>query len=139
MRGIEKEFIVLSAELSSLGIAENFNRTKLLKEILIDLNLDFLETKGYYKDKNGLVTNEQGFLVLSPNESTSETLRLIAFGNFNQESILYRYHDRTASLIYSSGEVTSIGRWREVPNINSLKPNEGFTYIKKFKRAFQCA
>lgn len=126
------EFIILSAELSTLSYSENLVRSLRLLDLLHDLKLPFKQIKGVYKG-----TSEVSFMVVVKDEAEIDTVTRLAFQSFNHESILFRDYKGNAKLIYSNGMTLdakgqpsyltqSIGKFKKV---NSVEGEDAYSIV----------
>jgi hypothetical protein len=119
----DSKFTIISAELSTLGKAENALRTKLLKDMLEDIGAEFLQADGCYKG-----TEEVSFVVKS-DITMFKALLDIASKNFAQESVLYVDEDKQAYLMYCDMFKTEqLGTFTQV-NPKRLESLEAYSVI----------
>ena len=103
------EFIILSAELSSLTGGENTFRTRNLVACLVDLGVKYTPVTGCYEG-----VEEISFMVMTPDESTFEAVRDLGLKSFNQDSILFRDYTGEAALYYGNGDYQPLGTFKQV-------------------------
>jgi len=110
-----KEFIILSAELSTLSARNNHQRTELLDSMLQELELPYKQIQGCYKG-----STEESFMVIFKNEEEFEAIKDFAFKSFDQESILVRDYKGEASLLYQNGKTEVLGKFKQVNDVSNL-------------------
>lgn len=121
---IKSNFTVLSAELSTLSDSENVTRSLLLRDMLTDLNLEFLEAKGFYKG-----SEEISFIVSTPDVISFNAVADFAFKQFNQESVLYVDGNSVAYLMYGINfQTEKLGTFSKV-NPKRLEDLEAYTIV----------
>lgn len=101
---ITQQVVILSAERSELGAAENLNRTNILRGCIDDIGLKFSQAIGVYKGKE-----EMSFVVLINTLDDIENLKSFAFNNFDQESVLYQDANQEAYLLFGDGTEQRLG------------------------------
>lgn len=94
--------LVVSAYLGSLSPRENLNRTSELQDWLRSGGRDFTRAVGCYKGK------EEASFIVASSPSDTELLRVL-FEDFEQESVLVLRSDRSAFLLFSTGEEVELG------------------------------
>lgn len=120
----KNKFTILSAELSTLSESENAKRTELLRQMLADIKVDFLEAKGCYKG-----SEEVSFIVDTPDIAVFNTVYSFAKKQFNQESVLYVDENQEATLMYSKDfEMEKLGVFGQV-NPKRLETLDAYTVI----------
>lgn len=131
---MDKNLIILSAELAGTSHEANELRTRLLRNMLEDLNLDFIEARGFYKDND-----EDSFIVFLPEvngqdyteyDTVIDIVQDFAFKNFDQEAVLYQEEGESWLVVDDNGTRSSqhIGRLVEV-NPKEVERLEGFTIV----------
>ena len=120
---ITQQVIILSAELSSNNKEENLRRTRLLGDILKDLKLSHSPSTGVY---NGV--SENSYVAIVKNQEEINTLKDIAFKNFNQESILHQDANQESYLLFNNGDSKRVGRLEEV-NPKEIERLENYTVL----------
>ncbi len=111
-----QEFIILSAELSTLSINENRNRTVNLFKCLKELGFNFRPIEGCYKG-----ATEISFMVIVKDEAEIETVKDLGLKSFKQDSILFRDYKGETSLIFNNSDIMSIGRFKQVDRSIALQ------------------
>lgn len=123
-----KEFVILSAELSHLSESENLSRTNELLTALVNNGFNPVRFEGHYKGSKessfGIPLNQYFTLIKSSNDLN--TLEMLAFDRFQQESILVQYSDGHSRLHYRD-HVEYIGKLRLVSKEVAEKQNS-FTF-----------
>lgn len=120
-----QEFIILSAELSTLGHKENNERSFRLFNCLKDLNINFKPVEGCYKG-----SSEISFLVIVKDEAEIEAIKDLGLKSFEQDSILFRDFKGNTELHFGSGAVESLGKFKKVPRHEAVH-EDAFTIINK--------
>lgn len=131
MKQLNKEIIILSAELSTLSEFENTMRTNQLNNSLKSLGVSFKEIQGYYKN-----TKETSFVVVLDNNTNLKTIQGLA-SHFNQECILFSDSDRVSKLVYPNGNETSIGTLKSVSKFEATK-HDNYSYCSDLDQYFIC-
>lgn len=118
MRGTRsyKQTIIISACLSNITNYDNGKRTRALKDMLRDLDIEHHEALGNYK---GLL--EDCFVVILKTIEEYQVVRDLAFHSFKQESILFQNTRGLASLVYPNGTREKLGLLREMPKALAMK------------------
>ena len=123
-----KEFVILSAELSHLSENENIKRTTELLTALQNNGFNPVRFEGHYKGSKessfGIPLNQYYTLIKDNNDLN--TLEMLAFDRFNQESILVQYSDGHARLHYRN-HIEHIGKLRLVSKEVAEK-QDSFTF-----------
>jgi hypothetical protein len=117
-----KEIIILSAFRSGHNKTENKARHELLKNMLRDIHMDFKEVHGYYKNEP-----ELSLIVPFKNEEEFNTVKLYAFVNFLQDSILVSNYKRDSYVMTRDGAQIELGKLVSVDRNKALS-NEYYTY-----------
>lgn len=106
---ISKQVVILSATKSGDSVENTNFRTKTLRGVLGDLRLPFSEATGVYKGQT-----ETSFVVVVTDNFDIDTLKGLAFKNFDQESILVQDSNQEAYLIFNDGTTQNLGRLEQV-------------------------
>ena len=106
---ISKQVVILSATKTGDSVENTNFRTKTLRGVLGDLRLPFSEATGVYKGQT-----ETSFVVVVTDNFDIDTLKGLAFKNFDQESILVQDSNQEAYLIFNNGTTQNLGRLEQV-------------------------
>jgi len=106
---ISKQVVILSATKTGDSVENTNFRTKTLRGVLGDLRLPFSEATGVYKGQT-----ETSFVVVVTDNFDIDTLKGLAFKNFDQESILVQDSNQEAYLIFNNGITQNLGRLEQV-------------------------
>lgn len=106
---ISKQVVILSATKNGDSVENTNFRTKTLRGVLGDLRLPFSEATGVYKGQT-----ETSFVVVVTDNFDIDTLKGLAFKNFDQESILVQDSNQEAYLIFNNGTTQNLGRLEQV-------------------------
>ena len=122
------QFVILSAELSHLSESENLSRTNELLTALVNNGFNPVRFEGHYKGSKessfGIPLNQYFTLIKDNNDLN--TLEMLAFDRFQQESILVQYSDGHARLHYRD-HIEHIGKLRLVSKEVAEK-QDSFTF-----------
>lgn len=122
------QFVILSAELSHLSESENLSRTNELLTALVNNGFNPVRFEGHYKGSKessfGIPLNQYFTLIKDNNDLN--TLEMLAFDRFNQESILVQYSDGHARLHYRD-HIEHLGKLRLVSKEVAEK-QDSFTF-----------
>lgn len=113
---ISKQVVILSATKNGDSIENTNFRTKTLRGVLGDIRLPFSEATGVYKGQT-----ETSFVVVVNDNFDIDTLKSLAFKNFDQESILVQDANQEAYLIFSDGSRLELGRLEQVSEEQAKK------------------
>lgn len=131
---LSRNLIILSAELERTSDEANELRTQLLRNMLEDLNLDFIPAMGYYNN-----VAEESFVVFLPEvngqdyaeyDAVIDAVQDFAFKNFDQEAVLYQEDGEAWLIVDDNGTRSSqhIGKLVEV-NPKMTEVLEAFTIV----------
>jgi len=112
---MDRNLIILSAELSSATFSGNRQRTETLRGMLEDLNLEFVEAVGYYEG-----SEEKSFVVFYKDQAEYEAVTDFAFKNFHQDAILHQEDGK--SFLVSQGLYTRTTKF--VGELVAVNPKE---------------
>jgi len=104
MFNVTKQAFVLSAELSTLSVRENFHRTEELIQLLNKHKLPFKLVEGNYEG-----STEVSLYIVAENTYNS-VIKLLA-DTFDQECYLRVHSDGHAELVFKDGSIKSVGKW----------------------------
>jgi hypothetical protein len=113
---ISRQVVILSATKNGDSVENTNFRTKTLRGILGDLRLPFSEATGVYKGQT-----ETSFVVVISDNFDIDTLKAVAFKNFDQESILVQDANQEAYLIFNDGTTQNLGRLEQVSEEQARK------------------
>jgi hypothetical protein len=116
---------IISAELSDLTDAENFERTNALESKLKLWDVAFKRSLGCFKNRR-----EVNFVVITDENTAIDLLR-----EFKQDSALVLDSRRNAYLLDATGATKSIGKFKAVPEDIALR-NDGWTFDKVTNQYF---
>jgi len=119
-----QQVVIISAQRSDLSQDLNERLNLLLGDCLNDLNLNFKQGIGHYKDERAL-----NYVVIVKNNDEVEALMKYAFENFNQESIFHQDVNGLCQLIYKDGKKDQLGKLRVVTE-EETERLENFTILR---------
>ena len=116
-----RQVIILSAENDNNSYEKNRQLTLNLAGCLKDCNLQFRHLNII---NNG--NEKDGFVVIINNEIEYNTVKDLAFKNFNQENIFYQDSNQEGYILNKYKSVEQEGRLKEVSNKNLKDLNNYF-------------
>lgn len=119
----QKEIVILSTFKQGHTDKENAQRHRLLKDMLSDVHLKYMEIEGYYKGDH-----ELSLLVPYKNEEEYNTILHYAFVNFRQESVLVSDYKRDTKLIFNDGLEQRIGKLQRVPETEAIQ-SQNYSFV----------
>lgn len=112
---IQPQTFIISAEREELTKEQNLFRTEQLKQMLIKNKIQYTVAQGCYKGQT-----EIAFVCIAYYQEQAETIKLLAFTHFKQESVLYIDSNGEASLDYATGYTQMLGGFRQVTESQAL-------------------